>query len=172
MTRKTSTSIISTTGYIEMTNRETQKKIVDNTKSLLTRDIVVSTTERIIERIIVSRTDEKFNHKLFKSSFSLFLLPSYWNIIVRCETVCFEQGEANESRRSFQGDVLDRYSCWIRLSHCSSDVRRGFPCYPLDLSVLLQIVIHPSTGGWEEEHFQEQNQLNRNAFCVYETQYS
>ena len=52
-------------------NRETQKKIVDNTKSLLVRDMTISTTERIIEHIIISRTDEHFNHKLFKSSFPL-----------------------------------------------------------------------------------------------------
>lgn len=73
MIKKTSISIICTIGCIGMMNRETQKKIVDNTKSLLFRDIVISTTERVIEHVIVSHTDEHFNHKLFKSMFPLFL---------------------------------------------------------------------------------------------------
>ena len=73
MTRKTSISMISTAECIGMTDRETQKKIVNNTKSLLVRDMTISTTERIIEHIIISRTDEQFNHKLFKSPFPLSL---------------------------------------------------------------------------------------------------
>ena len=61
-----------------MTDRETQQAIVSNVKRLLVRDICISTVERAVEHAIVARTEEHFNHKLFKSGFSYWLISIHF----------------------------------------------------------------------------------------------
>lgn len=61
-----------------MTDRETQQAIVSNVKRLLVRDICISTVERAVEHAIVARTEEHFNHKLFKSVFSYRIILFYF----------------------------------------------------------------------------------------------